>query len=289
MFRFSDSGQRPLLYSRFLLPAWTLVLRHESGQLPPNSAVMGQVLLMIRMVMARNMNRHPQLRIQMMETRIHRAKIRARAEAVGNHLPAILMMMMMMMMMLATAMTREMMTERRARRTRRRKRRTRRRRAERTKRRRRSATRSERVDLLLIHPALHPLASSSSSSSERARAIRKKLNKILGKQAPAVDADHDKPFHFLRVTGTGAPRFGRLCVRRPIDPMMPSSGSAECGSQPSRLKSSRIQVPSSPWTPNCYPPSPTSSRLTWRGSLTQLNRGAEGKSCSWKTSTPYGT
>ena len=33
MFRFSDSGRRPLLYSRFLLTAWTLVLRHVSGQL----------------------------------------------------------------------------------------------------------------------------------------------------------------------------------------------------------------------------------------------------------------
>ena len=36
-------------------------------------------------------------------------------------------------------------------------------------------------------------SSSSSSSSEKARVIRKKLNKILGKQASTIDADHDKP------------------------------------------------------------------------------------------------
>ena len=36
-------------------------------------------------------------------------------------------------------------------------------------------------------------SSSSSSSSGKARAIRKKLNKILGKQAPTADNDHDKP------------------------------------------------------------------------------------------------
>ena len=117
-------------------PAWILVLRYVSGQLPPNSAVTGQVQPMILTGMPGITNRHLRHRTLTMVAEIHQAQGMARAEAVGNHLPVTPMMTMIM----TTTMTMGMTMGRRARRTRRR---------------RRRATRSERVGPLPTLQALH--------------------------------------------------------------------------------------------------------------------------------------
>ena len=198
---------------------------------------------MILMAMTVSMNRHPQLRTRMMVIGIHQAQIKARAEAVGNHLPAI----PVMTMITTTTMTKEMMKGRRARRTRRR-RRTKRRRARRT-RRRSKATRNERVDLLPTRRALHRPAPQhhpphhhhrrkperSARSSTRSWVNRRPL-RTQTTISPRSRKQRGLSFplsHFLRVTGIGASRFGKPCVRRPIAPMTLSSGAAECGSLPS--------------------------------------------------------